>query len=427
MWTGRLRTGGEIGRVGLRFVLLFVSLLMLTLPFSHRYIPDTGELLRPLFEPLAAWTAVRIFGYPLTFSSPLLSDTAGLYVHLFNLTVISAVAAVGWRLADRGRTDGRRLLSLLVTISAWYLAFHLLEYGFNKVFKWQFYLPEPNTLFTTVGETPRDLLYWSVMGASRPYTMFAGIVEVLAGLLLLFRRTRLAGALLAFGVMVNVVMINFSFDISVKIHSSFLLLLSLIVLSPDAGRLTHVLFGSERRDGERGGEGVEAGRRSIVRLTLKASLIFLIFFDVLSIYVLSGNFNDDLAPRPPLHGAYEVTEFIRGGDTIPPLTTLHDRWRRIFVHRRGYLIVQTMDDRMTDYRLRVDTAERLLMLENPRDGRAIRLYYREKGGAGLVVTGNFHGLSLSITTKKIDLDRLPLLRDEFHWRIDTPEEGEESQ
>ena len=76
-------------------------------------------------------------------------------------------------------------------------------------------------------------LLWTLMGYSRPYAVFAGLGEVSAGLLLLSRRTSTIGALISFGVMLNVVMLNFCYDVPVKQFSSHLVLAALFVAWPD--------------------------------------------------------------------------------------------------------------------------------------------------------------------------------------------------
>ena len=122
------------------------------------------------------------------------------------------------------------------------VSFFLFVYGFNKVFKIQFYIPEPNTLYTPLGQLSKDILFWSSMGSSHSYNLFMGLVEILPALFLLFRRTRMLGAVISFTVLLNVLMINFGFDISVKILSSFLLFLSLVILAPYAKKLFSFFF-----------------------------------------------------------------------------------------------------------------------------------------------------------------------------------------
>ena len=64
-----------------------------------------------------------------------------------------------------------------------------------------------------------------------------GVVELLGGVLLTCRRTRLLGALVVLGVMANVVMLNFCYDVSVKLHSSHLLAMTLFVAAAGLRRL----------------------------------------------------------------------------------------------------------------------------------------------------------------------------------------------
>ncbi|MFY9224894.1 MAG: hypothetical protein WAQ98_19635, partial [Blastocatellia bacterium] len=56
-------------------------------------------------------------------------------------------------------------------------------------------------------------LAWTFMGASYSYNFFAGMGEMLAGFLLIFPQTATLGALVAIGVISNIVMLNFSYDI----------------------------------------------------------------------------------------------------------------------------------------------------------------------------------------------------------------------
>ena len=199
--------------VGLLFALLFI----LTVPFPHQFMPTIGSYLHPLFESLVKFTGKYIFNIHHPYTSQLVSDSTGLYIHVFNLFIISAICT--FIIVFKPIKNYDKVLYWSTVIISYYLALQLFEYGFSKIFKWQFYLPEPNTLYTTMGNTYHDLMYWSTMGISRPYTIFAGVAEIIAACLLLFKRTRLVGALLAFFILVNVVAINFSYDISVKILS----------------------------------------------------------------------------------------------------------------------------------------------------------------------------------------------------------------
>ncbi|MEM9413814.1 MAG: hypothetical protein AAGA30_22085, partial [Planctomycetota bacterium] len=98
-------------------------------------------------------------------------------------------------------------------------------------------MPREGQLTTSFGESSPMGLLWAFMAASPAYTFFAGLGEVVGGLFLVFRRTATVGALVTFGVMTNVMMLNFCYDVPVKLYSFHLTLMALIVAMPDLPRI----------------------------------------------------------------------------------------------------------------------------------------------------------------------------------------------
>src|SRR5262249_1942181 len=156
------------------------------------------------------------------------------------------------------------------------------------------------------------------MGASVGYNVFCGGGEMLGGLLLTARRTTLLGALVCVGVLGNVVMLNFCYDVPVKLFSTHLLAMAVFLILPDLGRLAN-LFVFNRP--------VEPAdvRPLFVRPWLnRATLIF----RTLLVLAWTGGFlffsyqaRSQLAPgsRPPLYGIWNVEEFEVDGEARPPL------------------------------------------------------------------------------------------------------------
>ncbi len=405
-------------RILFRFIVVFILLFICTLPFHHRYIPDLPSLMAPFFEAIAKWTGDHIFQLKHPYASQLISDSTGLYLHLFVLFIISSCSAACWSLADKKRKSYSLLSYWFRVVLSYYLAFFLFLYGFDKAFKSQFYLPEPNTLFTTIGNTPRDLLYWSTIGTSYSYSVFLGLLEILAGLLLLSRRTRLLGSLFAMGILLNVVMVNFSYDINVKILSLFLFLVSLLIAIPDRKRLyTFFLAGKPSPGGIREPQYISTRMRLIYQ-TVKFLTIGYILWSTGYQYLQSRNFNDDVAPRPKFHGAYDVPLYIQNHDTLAPLVTDPQRWRRLFVHRRGYVIIQAMNDQMQDYTFNPDTINHQWLLKEEGSGKEFGFHYSQVNDTTIILTGKPGNDSLIIKLQKIDLGRLPVLQNEFNWTVD---------
>ena len=390
------------GAFARRWLLLFAGLLALTAPFRYQLLPNVGQWLRPTLEAgLAAVAGGRLPGH----SAALFSDSPGLWLYaglLLAGTALAAGAWAGWaRLTPAGEA---RLWYGLHTGAAWFLALHLLLYGFDKVFKSQFYLPEPNTLYTPLGQLSPDLAYWSLMGTSYTYSVFAGLLEVGPGLLLLWGRTRLVGGVLALAVLANVLALNFGFDISVKLWSGFLLGLAGVVAAPGLYTAYFALVVREWRPAgpwrpaRWSGRLVGAGR---------GLLLGLLLLETAGRFVTAGRFNDDNAARPPLHGAYAVVP-LQPAATLAPV--------RVFVHRRGYFITQAADGRLQDYALRY--APGRLLLRGPA-GPAGTLRYTPDS-AGLYLTGTLGPDSVRWLARPLPWRELPLLRG-WHWTTATGE------
>ena len=242
---------GAARRFGLRFSCAYWGLC-----FGPRVLAALVPVLGPLVamrwrlveEPVLALAAGRVLGIALPAAVPTGSgDTTRDFVRLFVVFCAALVVAAIWWLVSTVRSRGgeRPFAGDAVTADRlrvflrYALATYLLSYGLAKVVvhQNQFAAPGVDQLLKPYGESSPMNLAWTFMGASRPYTVFAGAGELVGAALLLWRRTALAGALVSAGVMTNVVMLNFCYDIPVKQFSSHLLAASVFVAMYDARRL----------------------------------------------------------------------------------------------------------------------------------------------------------------------------------------------
>lgn len=125
-----------------------------------------------------------------------------------------------------------KIIRILQLISVYFLSFVLIAFATAKFFNLQFqiyhysgYVPlKEISLFTHA---------WSFLGRSYQYNLFLGIIEFIAGALLLFNRTRLMGLLIALGVYLNVLVIDFSFNVADAIgHAMLEFTLIILLLVP---------------------------------------------------------------------------------------------------------------------------------------------------------------------------------------------------
>lgn len=387
---------------------IFALLGVLFIPFSFRYLSFQTTVSQYLFEDILVGLAdlcnLKILNPEIS------SDATTMYLLFFVLFFFALVITGTLSFFLFWKTHQDKILKTIQLILTFYLGLILLKYGFDKIFKAQFYLPEPNTLYTPLGMLEKDILFWSSMGTSRSYNIFMGLMEVIPAMLLLHHKTRNLGIFITLGVLINVVCINFSFDISVKLFSSFLLLITLLLLAPNLKMLFRLFIQSKVIQLK-----VLSGKNIIpspsIRISIKSILILFFLMESFFPYWQMGNFNDDKMPRNYLHGAYEVTEIIASNPQInlPPI-------KRIFIHRSNYFIFQYEDDSMEDYHLEISQTKQTFTLTNYDSEEIILNYQYNSENKTLQLTSS--ELGIEIQTKTLDWKSLPLLQPLFHWSVD---------
>jgi hypothetical protein len=394
-------------RVLFRFVFAYLVLFIVPLP--------------PLWLALVPWVGRHVFGVDATVrfwaqAFPGSGDSTFHYVQLFCLLVLAVTAAAVWTVLDRKRGNYARLHDWLRVVVRFVLAAAMFAYGGGKVIPDQFPPPSLESLVTPVGEVSPVELLWTFMGASAGYSIFTGAAEMLGGLLLVARRTTLLGALVCIGVMSNVVMLNFSYDVPVKVLSSHLLGMAVFLAASDLGRLANLFLL---------GRAVEP---AVVRplfarpwLNRAALVVRTVLFGTLaglSLFVsyFHRTYYGDWAPRPPLYGIWDVDELVTDGKVRPPLLTDAARWRRVIVPQEGPLCIQLMDDSRRHFTLEVDAGRRALALTRSQDPSwKANFSYREPEPGHLVLEGTFGGQKVRARLRRIDELEFRLIRHGFHW------------
>lgn len=191
--------------------------------------------LQKLVDPLSLWEGIHIFHLtgreaPLHIQSG--GDGTLRWVAVAVVLVLAAAIAVIWSFLDRQRENYDVLLGWFRLAMRFELGVALLRYGFIKVFPLQFPTPPLALLNEPVGNASPTLLFWSVYGLHPLFVMTVGWIEVITGLLLLFRRTAFCGTLLALAVTTNIALLDLSFDVPVKLYSLSLTLISMVLLAP---------------------------------------------------------------------------------------------------------------------------------------------------------------------------------------------------
>jgi len=198
----------KIGSFIYEVSILFSFLGMLFIPFSFRIVQIQSKITQLAFEDLIIWFASYFDAIKIV-NPEISSDSSTLYILVFILLILALVLVLLTKLMKISKEKSIVLFQNIQLVLVFYLSLVMLKYGFDKVFKVQFYLPEPNLLYTPLGLLERDILYWSTIGSSYSYSIFIGLIEIIPAILLIFRKTRIFGLVILVGVLVHVIAINF--------------------------------------------------------------------------------------------------------------------------------------------------------------------------------------------------------------------------
>lgn len=340
---------GVLFRFGLVYFLLYAH------PFPLYLVPTPAEV-AAIFDYKASWiestqvvdtalsdystwwtrqerwavdaVAEHVFGFDHVLDRPYGSgDPMFSYILVLLQALLAALLTTLWCCRSGPRRDHPRLAAWTQIGLRFYLAIAMLSYGLSKVLPTQFppWLRLDRLLAPWGDSSPMSVL-WSAMSSSEMYTIFGGAGEVLAGVLLVFRRTATLGALVATGVMVNVVAMNICYDIPVKLYSSHLVLAAIAIAWPDVRRLLAVLI----RNRATAPRDLRYPHLPIAGAILKTLIIAAFVVPGIRSRLQRMDAYDDL---PQHFGIWDVRRFDVDGQTVPPLATDIGAWKHLVIDR----------------------------------------------------------------------------------------------
>jgi hypothetical protein len=338
------------------------------------------------------------------------------YVLLLTMVVLSLVGAFTWTISDSRRANYSRLYYWFRLYLAYYLFLAMLIYAFEKIIPTQMAFPNAESLLTTLGDKNGFTITWDFIGSRPAYSIFTGICELTAALLILFRRTRVFGCLFMTTVLANVVCFNIFYNVPVKILSIQLLVITLFLLAPFFKKLVQVFYCLKP---------VSLAEKIYVFTTpwkkyllgaclwlIPAWAVFLTLKDTLK-------FQRDIAESAKKQQLYNVTTFINGNDTLSPLLTDTLRWKRIFFtnyRKDKYAIVYNMNEGKDYYGYTWDSINRTITLTDADTTKKYVFHYSISAKDQFNMTGKWHGgKDVNVYFDKFYTDSMPLIKEKIRW------------
>lgn len=271
-----------------------------------------------------------------------------------------------------------------------YISVILLKYGIDKIFRTQFPEPESNILFTRFVNLDKDILFWSTIGTSKMYNIITGSIEIFSGIFLLFKRSQFLGLLIAIVCFSQILIINISFDISVKFFSVILILMNVFLIRKNGWELILKIISLPKK--------TFLDQNSI--LPYKTFLKILVLGIVL-IKIGMPYFNKEEDENSvQLKGVYEVTSH-------------ESPYRYLFFHKDQYLIfMEKSSEKMTAFHYDISFNKQMILKDYHHNIYKSELVKKEDN------TIVFSFKNQIIEAKAINVKKMNALQDRFHVLVD---------
>ena len=407
-------------RVAFRFGVVYLTLFGLATQISGSVLANPWFTYRGLgrlwpMRDVTHWTARTIFGVDTPLDDVSGGETVFFWIQWSWVIAAAAAIAVIWTVLDRrrpGTSPARPSVHLVIRLV---LAASLLEYGMTKVIPTQFPAPPLTALVTPVGEMTLSALLWTTIGSAPAYQIATGCVEVLAGVLLILPPTATLGALLGLVSLVQVLLLNVTFDIGVKLVTAHLIAMAVILVVPSAPQLLGALGFPRRGPAQPPAEGAPfTSRRALTaQLLFGAWLLGTLTYVNLGFWQVGGGGR----PKSVLYGIWNVEQLAVNGETRPAELNDYDRrWRRVIFDTPDELVVQRTDDSFARYGVSFDRERGTLTLSRG-GGRtwSSRFTVERPSEDRLTLAGDMDGQHIEAQLRLVDPSAFPLLNSGFRW------------
>jgi hypothetical protein len=400
---------------------LLTQIVTSLFPIPKVDFPDPSTL-SPVHQ-VVSWTAAHVFHVttPLVYTGSGSGDKTFDWVLVFCLLILTALATAVWSVLDRRRGNYVAMHKWFRLAMRFALAGQMMTYGWAKAVPLQMPFPYLNRLVGHFGDFSPMGVLWSSIGASPGYEIFVGCAEMLGGILLIFPRTAMFGAMICLADMTEVFMLNMTYDVPVKLLAFHLVLLSLYLLAPDFRRLANLFF--LNRAAGPSNESQLFGTLRANRIALAAQILFGVWLLGMDAYGSSQAWHlyGGGAPKSPLYGIWDVEQLSIDGQIRPPLLTDKGRWRRAIFDFPTRMSLQRLDDSFVGYLTAIKAGDKTLALTKSSDKNWKASLAFERGGPDrLTLDGDMDGHKTRMELKLVDRNKFLLVSRGFHWIQEYP-------
>jgi hypothetical protein len=412
-----------VTRIAFRLCFLYFSLYVLStqmlgalLPFGVSNLGGTGFMQR-----IVTWVGTHVFdiGYPYSFQTTGSGDKTVDYLLAFTLLMAAAGATAIWSIVDRRRPNYRALNKWFRVFLRFAVGATMLGYGMVKAIPLQMPAPGLTRLLEPFGNFSPMGVLWASIGASKSYEIFAGCMELLAGVLLFIPQLATLGALVTLADSVQIFTLNMTYDVPVKLFSFHLILMSLVLIAPEVPRIANVLIFNRAAGPSQQPPLFRRRRLALIAVALQLGCGAYLVLDAYAGARQAWFQRGGGAPKSPLYGVWNIETITMDGQTRSPLVTDYFLWRRILFQTPTVMDFQRMDDTFVRYGVKIDLTAKTIAVTGQNKPPSTITFERPDPNR-LILDGTLEGHAIHIETKRFDPNAFPLLSRGFNWIQERP-------
>jgi hypothetical protein len=220
--------------------------------------------------------------------------------------------------------------------------------------------------------------------------------------------------LISLASMAQVFILNMTFDIPVKLLSFHLLVMSLVLLAPQARRLANVLVFQKHSEPASQPDLFASARANGVGSWVQAGLGLWALIGCLAMGWQEWQEHGGGRQKPPLYGIWSVTEYTVDAHPVPPLATDQNRWHRLVFDEPDAVTYQRMNGELVTAAATVD--DHAVVLPE----LSGKLNVTRPSPDQLRLDGRLDGRSVTMSLQRVDLNSFTLRNRGFKWVQDYP-------
>ncbi len=411
-----------LNKIFLRFIFLY--LLFYVYPYGFEYVIQLDANDISFWKDITIWFGEFFLGWEFN-KDRLLNgfDSKYDYSRFLLIFFFSVFGTLIWMFIDSkfNFEYDLKLKTLTRTILRYHVGLTLIIYGLSKVFMLQFGEMDIDRLETTMGNHNGMRFLWAFMSYSKFYTMTTGWVEVIGGVLLLFRKSTFIGAFILLIAMINVVIIDIGYDVRVKMFAIHLLLMTILLLGNNFKRMFNFFILNKPTT-----PNIEYPlflNRKSKKIGYFIKGILLLYFTISCFFSYSDRLRSQKLNRyVSMTGFHEIETQIINGDTLSKSNEC--RWKTMSINGSSWrpesLKIVSLDNEANMYSFEADTIQNTIKFYPYKDleSHAYEFQFKKLRDKIFVFQGSYQGDSIWIKTKIKTLKDYPLKANEIRWITD---------